>query len=141
MASSARLPPSRPRPRPTNTPDQRIPPNLPRRARAARGGDPEVGRTGVEVDEELLRRGADGDLARPLGVRVLVGEGLALALGEMLREHRERLDLSALVEHVRTDVLLEVDQVLTVLAVEGGTSTASVNEQVRHHVYVLRVVC
>ena len=40
--------------------------------------DPEVGGAGVEVDEELLGGGADGDRAGPLEVVLLVGERLGL---------------------------------------------------------------
>ena len=85
-------------------------------AGAGRAGDPEVGGAGVEVDEELLSGSADGDRARPLLIVVLVGEGLGLALGEVVGKHSEGLDLSALLEDVRAHVLLEVDQVRTVLA-------------------------
>ena len=98
------------------------------RAGAGGAGDPEVGRAGVEVDEELLSGGADGDRAGPLLVVVLVGKGLGLALGEVVGKHSEGLDLSALLEDVRAHVLLEVDQVRTVLAAglrQGGRTGAS----------------
>ena len=85
-------------------------------ARACAPPDPEVGRAGVEVDEEALAGGADRDRARPLLVVFLVRERLALALREAVGEDRKRLDLRALVEGLRADVLLEVDQVLAVLA-------------------------
>lgn len=85
---------------------------------------PEVGGAGVEVDDELLCGGADGDRARPLRL-LLVVERLALALREeAFGDASERLDFSAKVESVRADVLLEVDQVLAVLAREEETAVS-----------------
>ena len=55
-----------------------------RRARARRGWDPEVGRAGIEVDEEALAGRADRDRACPLLVIVLVREGLALTLRQAI---------------------------------------------------------
>ncbi len=83
------------------------------------GRDPEVGGAGVEVDGELLLVRADRDLARPEEVVLLVGERDAGAL-RVLGEPRDGLDGRALVERLLSDILLEVDQVLTVLAMEGG---------------------
>ena len=101
-------------------------------AGAGGAGDPEIGGAGVEVDEELLGGGADGDRAGPLGVALLVGEGLGLALGKVLGKDSERLDGSAGLEDVGADVLLEVDQVRTVLAGRWGRRGASAL-----HVYVM----
>ena len=95
------------------------------RAGAGGAGDPEVGRAGVEVDEELLSGGADGDRAGPLLIVVLVSEGLGLALGEVVGEDGEGLDDGALLEDVGADVLLEVDQVRAVLAGMRGNKKAS----------------
>ena len=93
---------------------------------ARRGGDPEVGRAGVEVNDERLRRVADGDLARPKQIVLLVGQVDASALRRGGDGDRgERLDLRALGERLAADVLLEVDEVLAVLAVDG-TVTRSV---------------
>lgn len=88
--------------------------------RARRGGDPEIGRAGVEVDGEALGRLADGDLAGPEEIILLVGEFDATALLEGLGESSQRLDLSALGERLAADVLLEVDEVLAMLAANGG---------------------
>ena len=108
---------------------------------SARGGrDPEVGGAGVEVDEELLGRGADGDRASPLEVVLLVGERLGLALGEVGGEDGEGLDGGASLEDVRADVLLEVDQVRTVLARGRGEreriSTACLHDRKRKWRYM-----
>ena len=109
-------------------------------AGAGRAGDPEVGGAGVEVDEELLGRGADGDRASPLEVVLLVGERLGLALGEVGGEDGEGLDGGASLEDVRADVLLEVDQVRTVLARGRGEreriSTACLHDRKRKWRYM-----
>ena len=93
------------------------------RAGARRRGDPEVGRAGVEVNEEPLSGGTDGDRAGPLKVVLLVSEGLGLTLGEVGGEGGELLDNGALLEDMRANVLLKVDQVRAVLA--GGASALS----------------
>ena len=87
------------------------------------GRDPEVGGAGVEVDDELLVVRADRDLARPEEVVLLVGERDAGTL-------REGRDERALVERLLSDILFEVDQVLTVLAVEMEGAVSSVPEYV-----------
>ncbi len=94
-------------------------------ARALDAGDPEVGGAGVEVDGERLGGGADGDRAGPLGIVRLVGQRLSLTLCEVLGELRERLDDGTLLEDVRADVLLKVDQVRAVLAGRRGMRGAS----------------
>ncbi len=86
------------------------------RAGARRRRDPKVGRTGVEVDEEVLAGGANGDRARPLEVVLLVGEGFGLTLDEVSGEGDEVLDEGARLEDVRANILLKVDQVRAVLA-------------------------
>ena len=90
---------------------------LARAARALRRvGDPEIRRASVEVDNELLLVGADGNGSGPLSVAVLVGQSLVLTLGEVRGEDSERPDSGTLVESLFAAVRLEVDQVLTVLA-------------------------
>lgn len=78
---------------------------------------PKVGGARVEVNDELLVVGTDGDGTRPLGVVLLVRKGLALTLGEMLWEDDSGLDLCTRVESFPAAVSFEVDQVLAVLAV------------------------
>ena len=83
-----------------------------------RVGDPQVRGASVEVNDERLLVGADGDGTGPL-LLLLVGQGLGLTLLEEVLGNVATLeDLGALVEGSKTAVLLEVDQVLTVLAVK-----------------------
>ena len=91
---------------------------------ARRSGDPEVGRASVKVNDERLRRVADGDLACPEQIVLLVGQVDASALRRGGDGNRgQRLDFRALGERLAADVLLEVDEVLAVLAAnEGGWS-------------------
>ena len=86
--------------------------------RAGRAGHPKVGGAGVEVDGELLLVRADGDGASPHLILILSGQLLALALLDVGRNDSEIQDLRAGVERLATDVGLEVDQVLAVLAGE-----------------------
>ena len=83
----------------------------------------EVGGAGVEVNEEPLCGVTDRDRAGPFKVVLLVSEGLGLTLGEVGGEGGELLDNGALLEDMRANVLLKVDQVRAVLA--GGASALS----------------
>lgn len=86
-------------------------------ATAVTGRNPEIGGTGVEVDGEVLTGRANGDSAGPLLVALLVVEGLSLALMEPIGEDRELRNAGTCVEGIEADILLEVHQVLAVLAV------------------------
>lgn len=83
---------------------------------AVLGGDPEIGRTGVEVDGKVLTGCTDGYYASPLFV-LLVVEGFSLTVVEPAREDRELRDVGTRVETIKADIRLEVNQVLAVLAV------------------------
>lgn len=90
-------------------------------------GDPEIGRAGVEVDDEWLLVGSDGDGASPFNV-LLVGERLALALGEMLGQLSDILDVRSRVESSPATVSLEVKEVLAVLTGEAPQLLANIVE-------------
>ena len=78
--------------------------------------DPEVGGTGIEVNDESLVVGTDRDRTSPFDVIVLVGEGFPLTLLDARRDNSKGLDLGTLVEGLTTLVTFKVDQVLAVLA-------------------------
>ena len=88
--------------------------------RALDAGNPEVRGAGVEVDGELLGGGTDGDRADPVTIVRLVGQRLTLTLGKVRGELRDGLDDGTLLEDMRADVLLKVEQVRAVLAVRRG---------------------
>lgn len=48
---------------------------------AAASGNPQVRRSGIEIDNEFLGRRSNGDLSRPLGSLLDVGQGNSTALG------------------------------------------------------------
>lgn len=88
---------------------------LAHRRRAGRVRHPQVGRPGVEVDQEALGGRADGDRAGPLEVVLLIRQ--RLGAGGALLDGGARLelaDLPALGE--RTGVALQVAQVALVFA-------------------------
>ena len=81
-------------------------------------GNPQVGGTSIEVDDEGLLVGADGDGTGPLSL-LLVGQGLGLALLEQVLRNLAALhDRGTLGEGSTAAVLLEVDQVLAMFAGE-----------------------
>ena len=81
-------------------------------ARAAARRNPEVGRTGVEVNVEALCGRADGDRTRPLQVIALISELDASTLLEA-----RSVDVGVeLLELLGAEIGLEIDQVLAVLA-------------------------
>lgn len=84
---------------------------------APRSWDPEIGRPGVEVDDKLLRGRANGHRAGPLHIVVLVREREPVALAERRLKRGSWRDVRACTQGVQTLVVLEVDQVLAVLAV------------------------
>ena len=69
-----------------------------------------------ELDSKALGGATDGDLAGPFEIILLIGELDSTTLLEGLWNGCQRLDLSTLGERLKPDVLLQVDEVLAVLA-------------------------
>ena len=69
-----------------------------------------------ELDRKTLSGATDGDLACPLEVILLVGKLDSTTLLEGLGNGCQRLDLGTLGARLTPDILLQVDEVLAVLA-------------------------
>ena len=80
-------------------------------------GHPEIGRAGVEIDNESLLVGTDCDGTGPLEIVFLISKSFTLALDEVLWESGDVDDVGTRVERFSAAVGLEVDQILAVLAV------------------------